>query len=141
MHPGRQGLGALVGVALVVHGKQAFLYEVFHFIGPAKQVFAQIGPQMGTERPQKAAVRHGVPVQALQKQGTQHAFGITGSHETFEKYSYAGEEWLQHGEEKYFQTHAPRTVTGTRWAPNYEGPREHRVVLVPLFNLSTGALT
>ena len=51
-------------------GKQAFLYEVFHFIGPAKQVFAQIGPQMGTERPQKAAVRHGVPVQALQKQGT-----------------------------------------------------------------------
>ena len=70
MRPSGERLGAVPGRPLEMHRQQRFLHQVFHFIGPAKQVFAQIGPQMGTERPQKAAVRHGVPVQALQKQGT-----------------------------------------------------------------------
>jgi hypothetical protein len=51
-------------VALVVHGEQAFLDEVFHFIGPAEQALAQKGAQVRAELLQEVAVGLRVAVEA-----------------------------------------------------------------------------
>ncbi|MNT38650.1 hypothetical protein D3C72_1748530 [compost metagenome] len=76
MHPGRQRLVALVGVALVVHGEQAFLDEVFHFIGPAEQALAQKSAQVRAQFLQELAVRAGVAIEAAKEQAAQGRFRV-----------------------------------------------------------------
>ncbi|MCY1239240.1 hypothetical protein D9M72_520230 [compost metagenome] len=76
MHPGRQGLVTLIGVALVVHGEQTFLDEVFHFIGPAKEALAQKSAQVRAELLQECLVGGGVSIKAAHKQIVQHGFRI-----------------------------------------------------------------
>ena len=71
MHPGRQRLVALVSVAFVVHGKQAFLDKVFDFIGPAEQTPAQESAQVRAEFLQERLIRSLFSVEPSQEQSAQ----------------------------------------------------------------------
>ncbi len=80
MHPSRQRLVALVRVALIVHGEQAFLDKVFHFIGPAEEAFAQKSAQIGTELLEEGSVGGGISIEAAHEQVMQHLFRIAFHH-------------------------------------------------------------
>ncbi|MNK88741.1 hypothetical protein D3C87_1087190 [compost metagenome] len=100
MHPGRQGLVTLIGVALVVHGEQTFLDEVFHFIGPAKETLAQKGAQVRAELLQERLVGGSITIEAAHEQIVQHCFRITLQIVSSPCYSSYRLDWLQAARKK-----------------------------------------
>jgi hypothetical protein len=46
MHPRRQRLAGIVGMALIVYGQQRFLHQILNFVGQAGKPPSQKRPQM-----------------------------------------------------------------------------------------------
>ena len=93
VHPGRQRLGRVVGVALVVHRKQRFLQQILHFVRQADKTFAQVGAQMCAQVLQESVVGRRVPGQRAQQQTLEPALACTPA--LFLLYSLHRSSWLQ----------------------------------------------
>jgi hypothetical protein len=83
-----------------VHGEQAFLDKVFHFIGPAEKALAQKCAQVRAEFLQEFAISRCVAGKAAQEQAPQRRFGVAQSRPAVHSVSCHRTGWLQPFQEK-----------------------------------------